>query len=69
MQEEQRRAQRQHMLEEQEHIAGQGGYVAPDDHQHGAAPLCMDDLLTNSPRRQLERLLAAATAGSRPVSS
>ena len=82
-------AQPQHVLEEQQHIAGQGGHAAPGDlphggapqaklydksllagDPHGAAPLCMDDLVTNSPRRQLERLLAAApTAGSRPVSA
>ena len=82
-------AQPQHVLEEQQHIAGQGGHAALGDHPHGgapqaklydksllagdphgAAPLCMDDLVTNSPRRQLERLLAAApTAGSRPVSA
>ena len=31
-------AQRQHVLEEQQHNAGQGGHAAPGDHPHGGAP-------------------------------
>ena len=31
-------AQRQHVLEEQQHIAGQGGHAAPGDLPHGGAP-------------------------------
>jgi len=35
---EQVHAQRQHVLEEQQHISGQGGHAAPGDHPHGGAP-------------------------------